>query len=40
DAVRKEFEAQCNKELLQGKATKASSTNGFTTVSTPINVAH
>ncbi|GJU25625.1 putative ribonuclease H-like domain-containing protein [Tanacetum coccineum] len=24
DAVRKEFEAQCNRELLQGKATKAS----------------
>ncbi|GKB90727.1 putative ribonuclease H-like domain-containing protein, partial [Tanacetum coccineum] len=39
DAVRKEFEAQCNRELLQGKATKASSTNSFNTVSTPVNVA-
>ncbi|GJX45932.1 putative ribonuclease H-like domain-containing protein [Tanacetum coccineum] len=37
DAVRKEFEAQCNRELLQGKATKASSTNSFNTVSTPVN---
>ncbi|GJV53812.1 putative ribonuclease H-like domain-containing protein [Tanacetum coccineum] len=35
DAVRKEFEAQCNRELLQGKATRASSTNSFNTVSTP-----
>ncbi|GJY99492.1 putative ribonuclease H-like domain-containing protein [Tanacetum coccineum] len=39
DAVRKEFEAQCNRELLQGKATKASSTNNFNTVSTPVNAA-
>ncbi|GJX79394.1 putative ribonuclease H-like domain-containing protein [Tanacetum coccineum] len=39
DAVRKEFEAQCNRELLQGKATKASSTNSFNTVSTPVNAA-
>ncbi|GKA27243.1 hypothetical protein Tco_0713411 [Tanacetum coccineum] len=39
DAVRKEFEAQCNMELLQGKATKASSTNSFNTVSTPVNIA-
>ncbi|GKF77069.1 hypothetical protein Tco_0229539 [Tanacetum coccineum] len=37
DAVRKEFEAQCNRELLQGKATKASSTNSFNIVSTPVN---
>ncbi|GKA02888.1 putative ribonuclease H-like domain-containing protein, partial [Tanacetum coccineum] len=37
DAVRKEFEAQCNKELLQG--TKANSTNSFNTVSTPVNAA-
>ncbi|GJZ98617.1 putative ribonuclease H-like domain-containing protein, partial [Tanacetum coccineum] len=29
----------CNKELLQGKATKASSTNSFNTVSTPVNAA-
>ncbi|GJS61637.1 putative ribonuclease H-like domain-containing protein [Tanacetum coccineum] len=40
DAVRKDFEAQCNKELLQGKATKASSTNSFNTVSIPVNVAN
>ncbi|GKF48290.1 hypothetical protein Tco_0141541, partial [Tanacetum coccineum] len=26
DDVRKEFKAQCNRELLQAKATKASST--------------
>ncbi|GJW26983.1 putative ribonuclease H-like domain-containing protein [Tanacetum coccineum] len=39
DAVRKEFEAQCNSELLQGKASKASSTNSFNTISTPVNVA-
>ncbi|GKG10285.1 hypothetical protein Tco_0339031, partial [Tanacetum coccineum] len=38
-AVRKEFEAQCNRELLQGKATKASSTNSFNTISTPVNAA-
>ncbi|GKC70953.1 retrovirus-related pol polyprotein from transposon TNT 1-94, partial [Tanacetum coccineum] len=39
NAVRKEFEAQCNRELLQGKATKASSTNSFNTVSTQVNAA-
>ncbi|GKE82141.1 putative ribonuclease H-like domain-containing protein, partial [Tanacetum coccineum] len=39
DAVRKEFEAQCNRELLQGKATKASSTNNFNTLSTSVNAA-
>ncbi|GJT62876.1 hypothetical protein Tco_1006409 [Tanacetum coccineum] len=39
DAVRKEFEAQCNRELLQGKATRASSTNSFNTVNTPVNAA-
>ncbi|GKG09960.1 hypothetical protein Tco_0338706, partial [Tanacetum coccineum] len=32
-------ETPCNGELLQGKATKASSTNSFNTVSTPVNVA-
>ncbi|GJY24206.1 putative ribonuclease H-like domain-containing protein [Tanacetum coccineum] len=37
--VRKEFEAQCNKELFQGKATKASNTNNFNTVNTPVNAA-
>ncbi|GJT69274.1 ribonuclease H-like domain-containing protein [Tanacetum coccineum] len=40
DAVRKEFEAQCNRQLLQGKATRASSTNSFNTVSTPVNAAN
>ncbi|GJW97517.1 ribonuclease H-like domain-containing protein [Tanacetum coccineum] len=39
DAVRKEFEAQCNRELLQGKPTRASRTNSFNTVSTPVNAA-
>ncbi|GKF07193.1 hypothetical protein Tco_0041417, partial [Tanacetum coccineum] len=39
DVVRKEFEAQCNRELLQGKVTRASGTNSFNTVSTPVNVA-
>ncbi|GJR72417.1 putative ribonuclease H-like domain-containing protein [Tanacetum coccineum] len=29
DAVRKEFEAQCNRELFQGKDTKSSSTNSL-----------
>ncbi|GJS31454.1 putative ribonuclease H-like domain-containing protein [Tanacetum coccineum] len=36
DAVRKEFEAQCNN---QEKITRASSTNSFNTVSTPVNTA-
>ncbi|GJY61473.1 hypothetical protein Tco_0462130 [Tanacetum coccineum] len=39
DVVRKEFKAQCNMELFQGKATKASNTNSFNTVSTPVNAA-
>ncbi|GJZ85998.1 retrovirus-related pol polyprotein from transposon TNT 1-94 [Tanacetum coccineum] len=39
DAVRKEFEAQCDSQLLQEKITKASSTNSFNTVNTPINTA-
>ncbi|GJU31471.1 hypothetical protein Tco_1175060 [Tanacetum coccineum] len=39
NAVRKKFEAQCNRELLQGKDTKASSTNNFNTVRTPVNAA-
>ncbi|GJY88726.1 putative ribonuclease H-like domain-containing protein [Tanacetum coccineum] len=39
DVVRIKFEALCNRELLQGKATKASSTNSFNIVSTPVNVA-
>ncbi|GJT11718.1 putative ribonuclease H-like domain-containing protein [Tanacetum coccineum] len=39
DTVRKEFEAQCNRELLQGKTTKANSNNSFNTVSIPVNAA-
>ncbi|GKB12621.1 putative ribonuclease H-like domain-containing protein [Tanacetum coccineum] len=39
DAVRKEFEAQCDSQLLQEKITRASSTNSFNTVSTPVNTA-
>ncbi|GKB01243.1 putative ribonuclease H-like domain-containing protein [Tanacetum coccineum] len=39
DAVRKEFEAQCDSQLLQEKISKVSSTNSFNTVSTPINTA-
>ncbi|GJU33177.1 putative ribonuclease H-like domain-containing protein [Tanacetum coccineum] len=38
-AVKKEFEAQCNRQNFSGKATKASSTNSFNTVSTPVNAA-
>ncbi|GKA99189.1 putative ribonuclease H-like domain-containing protein [Tanacetum coccineum] len=37
DVVRKEFEAQYNRELLQRKATRASSTNRLNTTSSPIN---
>ncbi|GKE83748.1 retrovirus-related pol polyprotein from transposon TNT 1-94 [Tanacetum coccineum] len=39
DTVRKEFEAQCNRQNILGKTTRASSTNSFNTVSTPVNVA-
>ncbi|GJX08771.1 putative ribonuclease H-like domain-containing protein [Tanacetum coccineum] len=39
DFVRQEFEAQCNRQNLSRKATKASSTNSFNTVSTPVNAA-
>ncbi|GJT32541.1 putative ribonuclease H-like domain-containing protein [Tanacetum coccineum] len=39
DTVRKEFEAQCNRQNLSGKTTRASSTNSFNTVSTPVNAA-
>ncbi|GJV64368.1 putative ribonuclease H-like domain-containing protein [Tanacetum coccineum] len=39
DAVRKEFETQCASQLLQEKFTRASSTNSFNTVSTPVNTA-
>ncbi|GJR67001.1 retrovirus-related pol polyprotein from transposon TNT 1-94 [Tanacetum coccineum] len=39
DAVRKEFEAQCSRDLFQWKAAKASNTNNFNTVSTPVNAA-
>ncbi|GJS84243.1 hypothetical protein Tco_0750784 [Tanacetum coccineum] len=38
-AVRKEFEAQCDSQLLQKKITKASSTNNFNIVNTPVNTA-
>ncbi|GJW43263.1 putative ribonuclease H-like domain-containing protein [Tanacetum coccineum] len=37
--VRKEFEAQCNRQNISRKATKASNTNSFNTVSTPVNAA-
>ncbi|GKC14001.1 putative ribonuclease H-like domain-containing protein, partial [Tanacetum coccineum] len=37
--VIKEFKAQCNRELLQGKATRANTTNSFNIVSTPVNAA-
>ncbi|GKA14961.1 putative ribonuclease H-like domain-containing protein [Tanacetum coccineum] len=39
DAVRKEFEAQCDSQLLQENITRASSTNNFNTLSTPVNTA-
>ncbi|GJV70479.1 hypothetical protein Tco_1490474 [Tanacetum coccineum] len=35
--VRKEFEAQCDSQLFQEKITRASSTNNFNIVSTPVN---
>nr|GEV95547.1 ribonuclease H-like domain-containing protein [Tanacetum cinerariifolium] len=37
--VRKEFQAQCNSQLLQEKVTRSNSTNSITTVSTPVNTA-
>ncbi|GJZ33501.1 putative reverse transcriptase domain-containing protein [Tanacetum coccineum] len=37
DAVRKEFEAQCNRQNLSRKTTRASRTNSFNTISTPVN---
>ncbi|GJZ77841.1 ribonuclease H-like domain-containing protein [Tanacetum coccineum] len=39
DPVRKEFEAQCNRHHLSGKSTRATSTNNFNIVSTPVNTA-
>ncbi|GKB46851.1 hypothetical protein Tco_0897604, partial [Tanacetum coccineum] len=39
DAVRKDFKAQCDSQLLQGKITRTSSTNSFNTVSTSVNTA-
>ncbi|GKB90780.1 putative ribonuclease H-like domain-containing protein [Tanacetum coccineum] len=39
DAVRKEFEAQYNRQHLLGKSTRASSNNSFNTVNTPVNTA-
>ncbi|GJR48989.1 putative ribonuclease H-like domain-containing protein [Tanacetum coccineum] len=38
DTVRKEFKSLCNRQNLSGKTTRASSTNSFNTVSTPVNV--
>ncbi|GKC97801.1 putative ribonuclease H-like domain-containing protein, partial [Tanacetum coccineum] len=38
--VKKEFKAECNRQLLQGKATRDNSTNNFNTVSTPVNAAN
>ncbi|GJU27021.1 putative ribonuclease H-like domain-containing protein [Tanacetum coccineum] len=39
NVVKKEYEAQCDSQLLQEKITRASSTNSFNTVSTPVNTA-
>ncbi|GKD56947.1 hypothetical protein Tco_1290334 [Tanacetum coccineum] len=39
NAIRKEFEAQCDSQLFQEKITRASSTNSFNTISTPVNTA-
>ncbi|GKB60422.1 putative ribonuclease H-like domain-containing protein [Tanacetum coccineum] len=39
DAVRKEFEVQCDSQLLQERITRANSTTSFNTVSTPVNTA-
>nr|GEV62096.1 hypothetical protein [Tanacetum cinerariifolium] len=39
DNVRKEFQAQCNIQLLQEKVTRSNNTNSITTVSTPVNTA-
>nr|GEW05132.1 DNA-directed DNA polymerase [Tanacetum cinerariifolium] len=39
DDVIKEFQAQCNSQLLQEKITRSSSTNNITTVSTLVNTA-
>ncbi|GKE72338.1 retrovirus-related pol polyprotein from transposon TNT 1-94 [Tanacetum coccineum] len=40
DAVRKEFEAQSNSQLLQEKVSRASNTNSFNTISTLVNTAN
>ncbi|GKE22300.1 hypothetical protein Tco_1433812 [Tanacetum coccineum] len=39
-AIIKEFEAECDRELLHRKTPRASSINSFNNVSTPINVAN
>nr|GEU84666.1 putative ribonuclease H-like domain-containing protein [Tanacetum cinerariifolium] len=39
DDVKKEFQAQCNSQLLQEKVTRYISTNSITTISTPVNTA-
>ncbi|GKC74190.1 putative ribonuclease H-like domain-containing protein [Tanacetum coccineum] len=40
NVVRKEFEAECNRELLHRKGPRASSINSFNIVSTPVNAAN
>nr|GEX15477.1 hypothetical protein [Tanacetum cinerariifolium] len=37
--VRNEFQAQCNRKLLQEKVIRSSSINSITTISTPVNTA-
>nr|GEW64026.1 copia protein [Tanacetum cinerariifolium] len=37
--VRKEFQAQCNSQLLQEKVTRSNSTDNITTISIPVNTA-
>nr|GEU59080.1 putative ribonuclease H-like domain-containing protein [Tanacetum cinerariifolium] len=39
DDVKKEFQAQCNSQLLQEKVVRSSSTKSITIVSTPVNTA-
>ncbi|GKA66243.1 putative ribonuclease H-like domain-containing protein, partial [Tanacetum coccineum] len=40
NAIIKEFEAECDRELLHRKAPRASSINSFNNVSTPVNAAN
>ncbi|GKB25801.1 putative ribonuclease H-like domain-containing protein, partial [Tanacetum coccineum] len=39
DAIKKEFEAKCDRQILQEKITRVSSINSFNNVSTPVNTA-